>query len=89
VEPRFRIRLVDPARQIYDDVWKVDIPDRGRRDRLKMIERNCAVLPQEFLLFIKSLSVFEFVGCWKDWDLSKPIESDSEADRSVVLVMRK
>jgi len=88
VKSRFNIRLVDPREQMYEEVWTLDVTDRGRRRNLQMTERNRAIFPVEFLNFIKNRSDFEFVGWWKEWDLTKPIESDSEVTRPVVLLRR-
>ncbi len=89
VESRFNIRLIDSARQMYEEVWTVNVDDHGQRRRFEMIERNRAIFPQEFLLFVKSRSDFEFVGWWKDWDFDKPVEGQAEVDRPVVLLKRK
>jgi SAM-dependent methyltransferase len=89
VESRFDTRLVDPARQMYEEVWTVNVDDHGRRRRFEMIERNRAVFPQEFLLFLANRTDFEFVGWWHDWDLKKPINEASEIIRPVVLIRRK
>ncbi len=82
-------RLTDHAGQALRKTQAGDTPRRRRHNQLKIIKRNRDIFPQEFQLFIRSLSDFEFVGWWKDWDLSQPIAGDSEADRSAVLLMRK
>jgi len=89
VDSRFDTRLVDPARQLYEEIWTVDVDDHGKRKRFEMIERNRAVFPQEFLLFIQNRSDFEFIGWWHDWDIRKPIGEASIITRPVVLIRRK
>jgi SAM-dependent methyltransferase len=89
IDSRFDTRLVDPARQLYEEIWTVDVDDHGRRRSFQMVERNRAVFPQEFLLFIQNRPDFEFVGWWHDWDLRKPIDEASEISRPVVLIRRK
>jgi SAM-dependent methyltransferase len=88
VESKFNIRLVDPARQMYEEVWTLNIVDNGRHKRFELIERNRAIFPQEFLLFVESRTDFEMVGWWKDWDFNKPIEGSVEVDRPIALLRR-
>ncbi|MDD3733132.1 MAG: class I SAM-dependent methyltransferase [candidate division Zixibacteria bacterium] len=89
VESRFNTRLIDSARQMYEEVWTVNIDDHGRHKRFEMIERNRAIFPQEFLLFLESRTDFDFVGWWHDWDLNQPIEGHSDVKRPLVLIKRK
>ncbi len=89
VESHFNTRLVDSARQMYEEIWTVHVDDHGRRRTFETIERNRAIFPQEFLLFLESRTDFEFVGWWHDWDLEKPIEGNSEVQRPVALIRRK
>jgi SAM-dependent methyltransferase len=89
VESKFNTRLVDSARQMYEEVWTVNIDDHGRHKRFEMIERNRAIFPQEFLLFLESRTDFDFVGWWHDWDLEQPIEGHTDVKRPLVLIRRK
>ena len=89
VESRFDIRLTDSAQQMYEEVWTVDVNDHGQHNRLQLVEHNRAIFPQEFLLFIRTRFDFEFLGWWKDWDLSKPIEGENQVIRPIVLLKRK
>lgn len=89
IHSHFDTRLVDPASQIYEETWTVFVDDGGRRRKFEITERNRAVFPQEFLLFLQSRSDFEFVGWWQDWDLRKPITENPELSRPFVLIRRK
>jgi len=89
VESSFNIRLLDAARQMYEEIWTVNVNDHGRQRRFEMIERNRAVYPQEFLLFVEGQTAFEFVGWWHEWDLSKPIDGATDINRPVALLRRK
>jgi SAM-dependent methyltransferase len=89
VESKFNIRLVDQAEQMYEEIWTLDVNDRGRRRKLQMIERNRAIAPNEFLAFVRNRSDFEFVGWWKDWDLEQPITETSAVIRPVALLRRR
>ena len=88
VQSRFNIKLIDPAEQMYEEVWTLNVDDHGRHRNFEMIERNRAIFPQEFILFIKNRPDFEMVGWWLDWDFSKPVEGGVRVDRPVVLLRR-
>ena len=89
VDSRFKIRLVDSANQMYEEIWTVDVNDHGRQKSFEMVERNRAIFPQEFLLFLENRRDFEFVGWWHEWDLSKPVGGQAFATRPVVIIRRK
>jgi len=89
VVSKFNIRLLDPGEQMYEEIWTLDVDDRGQRRKLQMIERNRAIFPGEFLTFVRSRTDFEFVGWWKDWDLAQPIADGAETARPVALLRRK
>jgi SAM-dependent methyltransferase len=86
---RFDIRLVDPARQLYEETWTVHVDDHGQQRQIRTVELNRAIYPQEFLLFVENHTRFEFVGWWHDWDLDRPIEKPGEPTRPLVLLRRK
>lgn len=84
----FDLRLIDPARQIYEEVWSIQVDDCGQRHQFEMIERNRAVYPQEFLLFITQRPDFDFVGWWEDWDFQRPMVAGSTPTRPLTLIRR-
>jgi SAM-dependent methyltransferase len=88
IESKFDIKLLDPACQMYEEVWTVNVNDHGRHQAFEMIERNKAILPGEFMKFLKSRPDFEFVGWWKDWNLQQPIVTKADVNRQVVLIRR-
>jgi len=87
-ESKFNIRLIDPAEQMYEEIWTIRIDDHGRHKKFEMIERNRAIFPQEFLLFIEHRTDFEFVGWWRDWDFDQPIVGESNISRPIALIRR-
>jgi ubiquinone/menaquinone biosynthesis C-methylase UbiE len=89
VESKFNIRLIDSANQMYEEIWTLNVDDHGRHRQFEMIERNRAIFPQEFLLFIKTRTDFELVGWWRDWDLESPIEGEIPVSRPIALLRRK
>lgn len=89
VESKFNIRLIDTDRQMYEEIWTLNVNDHGRHRRLLMTERNRAIFPGEFLSFVQSRTDFEFVGWWREWDLAQPITEGSETTRPIALLQRK
>ena len=88
VKSEFEIKAIDANRHLYEENWSVDINDNGKIKHLKMTEKNIALLPEEFLTFIKSHPDFEFVGWWTDWDLEKPIKNNSNIKRPFAIIRR-
>ncbi len=88
LDSRFDIKLVDADRQLYEETWMVDIDDHGKRRQFSMKDHNKAILPGEFLSYLKTRDDFRFVGWWRDWDLSSPIHDDCEIRRPVTLLQR-
>ncbi|NOY88810.1 MAG: class I SAM-dependent methyltransferase [FCB group bacterium] len=88
IESDFNIKLLDITNQMYEEVWTINVNDHGRHRTFKMVERNKAITPQEFLKFITERTDFQFVGWWKDWDLDKPISDFSAITRPVALLKK-
>lgn len=88
VNSRFDIKMIDFRNQMYEEVWTINVDDHGRHKQFEMIERNKAILPGEFLYFIKQRSDFEFVEWWNGWDLNKPIANDEQVLRPVALIRK-
>lgn len=88
VDSKFDIRLVDQDRQMYEEIWTVNVNDHSRHRRFEMVERNKAIFPPEFVEFLSRRSDFEFVGWWKNWNLNLPIDDFTNVTRPVVLLRR-
>ncbi|RME29091.1 MAG: class I SAM-dependent methyltransferase [Candidatus Zixiibacteriota bacterium] len=89
IKSEFNTRLIDAARQLYEEIWTVHVNDHGQEKTLRTVERNRAIFPQEFLLFVKTQTDFRFVGWWEDWDLNRPIKGSAAPTRPLVLLRRK
>lgn len=89
IESQFEISPIDPINQIYEEQWTVNINDNGERRTLRMIEKNRAIFPQEFLLFVENRTDFELVGWWHHWNLERPLDSIGESTRPLVILRRK
>jgi SAM-dependent methyltransferase len=88
VESRFKIRLLDPGQNIYEEIWDVRIDDHGKIKTFRMVENNKAVFPGEFRQFLDGRDDFEFVGWWRDWDFDKPISDDGPIPRPLAIIRR-
>jgi len=84
----FNIQLVDSDRQMYEEIWSVNVDDHGRHKSFVMTERNRAMFPEEFLKFIDNRDDFELVGWWRDWGMGKSIDKPGESERPIVLIRR-
>ena len=82
------IRPVDPSHQIYEERWTVSVTENGATRMLTMLERNKALMPEEFRRFVDNRDDFEFVGWWTDCDLAHPIDGASEVLRPIAIVRR-
>ena len=88
VKSEFKIKKVDTNHNLYEENWSIDINDNGKTKHFEMLEKNKAILPEEFLTFIQSRSDFEFVGWWEDWNIEKPINNNSTIKRPFAIVRR-
>lgn len=89
IESEFRLKLLDEKEQMYEEVWSVTVNDHGRHQRFDMVERNRAIMPQEFLSFVEARDDFEFVDWFADWDFDKPITEGTDPNRPLALIRRK
>lgn len=88
ITSRFDIRLLDPIEQTYEEKWTVLIDDHGSTRRLQMIEKNRAIFPQEFSLFVKYRTKFELIGIWPDWQFDDTVSVDPDEGRPFALLRR-
>lgn len=88
ISSKFDIKLLDPIEQIYEEKWTVLIDDHGTIRRLEMIEKNRAIFPQEFTLFIKHQTNFELIGIWPDWHFDGVPPVDPNEGRPFALLRR-
>ena len=89
LESRFDISLIDSERQMYREVWTVDVNDHGQQRTFEVTEQNMAVLPERFLELIEARDDIAFVGWWEDWDLKQPISDYSTPRRPIILLRRR
>ena len=88
ISSQFDIRLLDPIKQVYEEKWTVLVDDNGVTRKLEMIEKNRAIFPQEFRLFIDKLTNFELLGIWPDWRL-ETTESTSLCESRPFALLRR
>jgi|688.fasta_scaffold561903_1 SAM-dependent methyltransferase len=85
---QFQASLVDPVEQIVQDSISIEGTDTRTPVRINSVDTKRIMYPQEFLLLVRSLVDFEFVGWWNDWDLSDPIPSGKPINRPIALLRR-
>ncbi|MBU8934716.1 MAG: class I SAM-dependent methyltransferase [candidate division Zixibacteria bacterium] len=88
VSSEFAIELLDADRQMYEEVWTVNVDDHGHKKKFEMVERNKSIEPTEFVGFISQRPDFELVGWWQDWNFDRPILRASNVTRPIALVRR-
>ena len=88
VSSEFTIELVDSDRQMYEEIWTVNVDDHGLKKTFEMVEHNKSIEPTEFVGFISQRPDFELVGWWQDWNFDRPILQASEVTRPIALVRR-
>lgn len=89
VEVNVKLRSVDPAEQLVEEIATLAVSDHGRRLTISSTDLRRLVYPQEFLLLVDSLSEFEFVGWWNDWNVEKPMSQvTGEISRPIALLRR-
>ena len=88
IESAFDIKLINQEENLYEEVWTLGVNDNGQHHQFEMIERNKAVLPDEFERFIGNRSDFEIIGRFADWDLERTIKPGAEVPRPVILLRR-
>ncbi len=89
VDTEVRGQIVDPVQQLFEETIKLNVTDHGKSYTCSNSTRFRAIYPQEFLLFVKYCTDFEFVGWWNDWDLDRPLEAGGKINRPIVLLRRK
>lgn len=95
INSRFYIKLLDESRNLYEEIWTLNVNDNGKYQEFEMTEENEAILPQKFKSFIAQRNDFEIVGWWDDWKFECPIENIDNSDtkfhstnRSIVILRR-
>ncbi len=88
IKSEFNIKLLDQEQQMYEEVWMINVNDRGRHRQFNMVERNKAILPEQFLHLIGERKDFKFIGWWEDWDFNHPIENYDSVTRPIALIQK-
>lgn len=79
----------DWVRQAFEEHLTLEVNDRGRPFRCEHSSVRRGLFPQEFLQYISMRPDFEFVGCWENFDLERPIVDDSMPIQRPVVVIRR
>ena len=79
---------VNRAEQLYKECIVFEVDDRGQGVRIEGTDVKRVLYPQEFLLLLKDMGLFEFVGWWNLWDLDQPLDRVVKVDRPIAVIRR-
>ncbi len=89
VKTTVRGRIVEPVEQLYEESITLEVSDNGRTNQYSGTDFKRIIYPQEFLLFIRHCTDFEFMGWWNNWSLNDPLPSLKPIQRPIVLLRRR
>lgn len=89
VKVRYTTKLLNPAKQFYEESLHASVRDGKERMQLNHSNVRRAIYPQEFLLAATYLSKFELVGWWNDWDLNAPLDHINSGIIRPITVLRR
>lgn len=95
IHASYERKFVDLVEQVFLERIKLGVKNSGGSFKLeeRMVRR--AIYPQEFLLLIKQLDRFEFIGWWNNWHLEEPLgkalsgRKGSEIKRPIIVIRKK
>lgn len=82
-------RIVEPVEQRYEESITLEVTDNGRINKYSGTDSKRLIYPQEFLLFIRHCTDFEFMGWWNNWNLNDPLPSPKPIQRPIVLLRKR
>ena len=88
VTTTFQTRLINVVEQTCQEVLTLDVDDRGSRKAFREVIQCRTIYPQEFLLFVRQRSEFEFVGWWNNWDLTRPLDGKEDVNRPIAIIRK-
>jgi SAM-dependent methyltransferase len=79
---------VSRAEQLYQECIVFEVNDRSKSVRIEGSDVRRVLYPQEFLLLLKDMGLFEFVGWWNLWDIDQPLDRVVKVDRPIAVIRR-
>lgn len=89
VKTTVRDQIVEPVEQLCEESITLEVTEDGRTNQYSGKDLKRIIYPQEFLLFVRHCTDFEFIGWWDNWDLSDPLPSPKPIQRPIVLLRRR
>jgi ubiquinone/menaquinone biosynthesis C-methylase UbiE len=88
-------KFIDPVGQRFQEIIELNINDKGNSFTLKEKNIRRAIYPQEFILLMEKIGIFDFIGWWNNWDINSPLNEDmqqkkySKIVRPVIVIRKK
>jgi SAM-dependent methyltransferase len=80
--------LVNPTDQLLEESITLEVADGEVSGSYTGTDTKRLFYPQEFLLFLKHYTSFEFLGWWNNWNLADPLPSPRTISRPIVLLRK-
>jgi SAM-dependent methyltransferase len=88
VATTYSARVINPIEQTFEEVITLNVLDAGKSMTLREAHLRREIFPQEFLIFLRQQSDFEFIGWWNNWDLTRPLDGGQKIGRPITLLRR-
>ena len=79
VKTTVRGRIVEPVEQLCEESITLEVTEDGRMNKYSGTDLKRIIYPQEFLLFMRQCTEFEFIGWWNNWSLNDPCQAASQS----------
>lgn len=80
--------VVDRVNQLWKHQLSVEISEKKKKSYYESYNIMRVLFPQEFLLILENVQLFEFVGWWNNWNLEEPVEEAKKIERPLILLRR-
>jgi SAM-dependent methyltransferase len=92
VTTHYADKFIDAVEQLVEETISLEVQENDTTITYSETRINRVIFPQEFLLIIKHMTEFEFIGWWNTWDLDKPldeIKDSRQISRPITLLRKK
>lgn len=83
------MKQTNKVEQLFEEQLEMKVDNGEQVQLLRSYSTKKAIYPQEFLLLLKNIKQFEFLGWWNNWDLNDPISSDTSSIFRPIVLLRK
>ncbi len=82
-------KLVNPTDQLLEESITLEVSDGEVNGSYTGTDTKRLFYPQEFLLFLKHYTSFEFLGWWNNWNLADRLPSSKAISRPIALLRKR